>query len=320
MSIGLVTVRKFFYFSRLQDETHRTYRLNVFTETLTEIGKGLDIDCISLSPDGEKYVFSRGRPDSLSNPDEPKADIFVSDVDFNDIVQLTDTPLVNEYHPIWSPNGELIAFGMDDLSDEGQIISKLMVVNPLDGTSYEIATSNRGSFVSFNWLDDGRLTYISFESNYIHETRRIYLVDVMTGVQSIIDLPSYTAMLYFDWSPPLDTILPTPTPTIPGPNLNLPLAPDCPNALPSRLGMFMVAGVPYPAEGEVRTTLRVREIPSGAQVGSLNPGQRFRIMEQAVCGENGLRWWPIEALDGSLAGWSAESINDTYLMEPIATQ
>lgn len=309
------------YSSESSEKDISTYKLNISTLERIEIARGLNIRCISLSPNGETYVFSRDTPldGQAKDSENIPANIFVSDIEFSEITQLTDTGTF-KYDPIWSNDGRYIAFGDDVIVETFELLTELIVMDMESLRTKKIASSTRSSFISFNWLNDRNLTYTNSEINHANQVRRVYITDVVSGQQSFIDLPDYTQMLVFDWSPPLDTILPTPTPTIPGPNLNLPLAPDCPNALPSRLGMFMVAGVPYAAEGEVRTTLRVRETPGGAQVGSLNPGQRFRIMEQAVCGEDGLRWWPIEALDGSLAGWSAESLNDTYLMEPIATQ
>jgi hypothetical protein len=308
-----------FYYSQDEGEARRTYRYDLATNEHVEIGQGVDIGCLAPSPDGERYVFSSNVVGNSRDTDSVKADIYVSDNRFENIERITSTNAISEIYPVWSPNGQFIAFDVLDVSIPDEPVTRLSVFDLERGTTKEISTGI-SSFVDFNWMDDGRLTYTNTKFNIDNQVYRIYLVDVVSDVQSFVDLPYDQGLASFDWSPPLDTLLPTPTATVPGPDLSLPLAPDCPNALPSRLGMFMIAAVPYAAEGEVRTTLRVRAAPGGEQVGSLQEGQRFRIGDQAECGADGLRWWPIQALEGGISGWSAESIGDSYLMEPIATR
>jgi hypothetical protein len=308
-----------FYYSQDEGEARRSYRYDLVSSEHVEIGQGVDISCLAPSPDGERYVFSSNVVGDVLKSDSVKADIYVSDNGFENIERITNTDAINELYPIWSPNGEFIAFDVLDISIPDEPVTRLSVFDLERGTTKEISTG-LSTFFYFNWMDDGRLTYTNLSFNIDNQVYRIYLVDVVNDVRSFIDLPYDRVNGSFAWSPPLDTLLPTPTATVPGPDLSLPLAPDCPNALPSRLGMFMIAAVPYAAEGEVRTTLRVRAAPGGEQVGSLQEGQRFRIGDQAECGADGLRWWPIQALEGGISGWSAESIGDAYLMEPIATR
>jgi dipeptidyl aminopeptidase/acylaminoacyl peptidase len=91
----------------------------------------------------------------------------------------------------------------------------------------------------------------------------------------------------------------------------------CWNAPPSRLKAGMTAVVSAPKPGQPKRSLRVRGQPGGAPVGSLASGQVFTITGEAVCGDDGLRWWPIATPDGNLKGWSVEALSvDDYIMTP----
>jgi hypothetical protein len=110
-----------------------------------------------------------------------------------------------------------------------------------------------------------------------------------------------------------DTIVPTPTVT-PAPVI-APSGLACAAAPPSRLAADMQTRVPWPARGQVRRNLVVRDAPGGEQIGLMPPGTRFIITGDSVCAADGLRWWPVANDD--LAGWSVEGFAPAdYLMEP----
>jgi dipeptidyl aminopeptidase/acylaminoacyl peptidase len=309
------------YSSTMDGRAIQAYRLNIRTGERIKIGEGLNIPCIASSPDGERYVFALYSDDeNLPGRNYPETNVFISNRAFTELVQLTDTPFAKEHQPIWSPDGNYIVYSVGEYDESGEYVSsRLMVMNLEDRSTQEISSQNEG-FPSYNWLSDGRLTYTNELTNSELGYQRLYQIDIVTGTRSFVDLPEYAWFYVYDWSPPTDEILPAPTPTVPAPDLRFPAAPECEGGLPSRLGMLMIAAVPDTVEGEVRTTLRVREAPDGAQVGSLNPGQRFRITDQGECDTNSVLWWPIETLDGSLSGWSAEYAGGAYLMVPIATR
>lgn len=84
-----------------------------------------------------------------------------------------------------------------------------------------------------------------------------------------------------------------------------------------KFGKSISVAIPL-AEGEERRNLRVRSEPDGVVVGTLEPGNEFVIVGDAICSADRLLWWEIETIDGSLRGWSVEGFApDDYLMVPI---
>ncbi|MCA9911850.1 MAG: Ig-like domain-containing protein, partial [Anaerolineae bacterium] len=86
---------------------------------------------------------------------------------------------------------------------------------------------------------------------------------------------------------------------------------DCAAALPSRLSAgetALVVAEPDP--------VRARSAPvDGEIVELLYKDYALPILGQAICGEDGLLWWPVQLRDESQA-WVAESVGDEYLLEP----
>ncbi len=86
---------------------------------------------------------------------------------------------------------------------------------------------------------------------------------------------------------------------------------DCASALPSRLSAGETALVitePDP--------VRARAAPvDGEIVELLYRDYALTILDRAVCGEDGLLWWPVELRDGTQA-WVAESVGEEYLLAP----
>lgn len=64
------------------------------------------------------------------------------------------------------------------------------------------------------------------------------------------------------------------------------------------------------------TPTRVRAAPNtgGEQVGQLQPNTVFQVLEGPVCAE-GIQWWRVSV--GTLEGWTAEGVDDTYLTELV---
>lgn len=93
---------------------------------------------------------------------------------------------------------------------------------------------------------------------------------------------------------------------------------DCAEAPPSRLQVGLQAYVALPTEGSgVRRNLRVRAEPGGEEIAVLQPGTIFVLIGEGVCAADGLRWWLIQTLDGTLTGWSVEGFApDDYMISP----
>jgi hypothetical protein len=137
------------------------------------------------------------------------------------------------------------------------------------------------------------------------------------NVQNVTDM----LPVWSPWLPGAGEPEATATPSVPTataiPVTTTPSELACSNAPPSRLNVGMTAFVAIPDPGQPRRNLRVRAKPGGEQVGSLTSGQYFIITGEAVCGEDGLRWWPIATRDGSLKGWSVEALAvDDTIMTP----
>ena len=81
-------------------------------EALTTTGKtsGALNRFPDISPDGSKVAFT-----FLSGNDGETNEIYLMDVDGNNITNLTNTPALSEAWPTWSPDGTSIAFGRNDV-------------------------------------------------------------------------------------------------------------------------------------------------------------------------------------------------------------
>ena len=107
----------------------------------------------SISPDGTEIVFS-----SMSDPEASidqfllgMPDIFIMQADGADRRRLTDTPSVIEFAPVWSPNGESVAYNVidDNVGEETVFILDIFKLE-----SAPIATFNALESVLFSpaWI------------------------------------------------------------------------------------------------------------------------------------------------------------------------
>lgn len=119
---------------------------------------------------------------------------------------------------------------------------------------------------------------------------------------TVTPTPSLTPTSTLTSTPP-PTFTPTATPIV------------CDGAPPTRLRVGMSARVTIAPPDQPRQDLRVRDAPNGERIASLSEGTQFTIIGSPVCAGDYL-WWPIETLDGSVKGWSAEgALPDAYFIE-----
>jgi hypothetical protein len=86
----------------------------------------------------------------------------------------------------------------------------------------------------------------------------------------------------------------------------------CPNLLPSRIAVNGTARVTPGNPNRLRSEPSL----SGPLIGEIPGGAQFYIYSGPVCDEtNGIVWWQVEY--GSQIGWTAESQNGTYYVEPV---
>ena len=96
----------------------------------------------AVSPDGKQIIFSSYR---LKN-----AELFLLDIVSGQITQLTQTPQINEYMPVFSPNGQQIAF-----VTERKVSSQARLTVQLSGSTPSNATI---SIMDLNGQNRRRLT------------------------------------------------------------------------------------------------------------------------------------------------------------------
>lgn len=256
----------------------------------------------SWSPDGTHLAFSNFVFETVD------FDIYTMNADGSDWQRLTGRG--DDYDASWSPDGTRIAYASDR---DGNF--DIFVMNA-DGSNTVNLTANESIDGSPTWSPDGE--FLAFTTNR-DGNYEIYVMQADGQNQHNIshnpaddEAPSWSPYLPDDI---FAALIPTATPF---PVTRTPTAVICPNAPPSRLNVGMRAYVVVPvAEGEERRNLRVRNQPNGDVLGMLEPGTDFMVVGQPQCGDDGLLWWEIETLDGTLHGWSVEGFApDDYLMIP----
>jgi len=140
---------------------------------LSKIGHGgLSWPGNNWSPDGRSIAFSDG-------------EINLTSVDGIDSVRLTQSYRMQSFTPVWSPDGQRIAFVAVPEENE-----EIYVMNA-DGTNAKQLTRSLGKCSSPNWSSDGtRVVFNSFLDNNL----TLYSIDVESS-----DLITFTDRL--SWSP-----------------------------------------------------------------------------------------------------------------------
>ena len=83
----------------------------------------------------------------------------------------------------------------------------------------------------------------------------------------------------------------------------------CENGLAQQLEVGMTGWViPEPP-----LAVNVRNAPGGSQVGQIQPGETFIVLDGPTCAQT-FSWWEIESENG-ISGWIAEGVDD-YFVEP----
>ena len=126
------------------------------------------------SPDGKRIVFSARREAHVKKEFDMTYEIYVMDADGQNEQRLTDNRN-NDWKPVWSPDGERIAFAADR---KGDVVSFDIYVMDADGGNQQKLTNHRASDGSPSWSPDGER--IVFNSNR-DGNAEIYVMDADGG-------------------------------------------------------------------------------------------------------------------------------------------
>ena len=128
----------------------------------------------SWSPDGERIVFSSAREEHFEDKFGITDEIYVMDADGGNQQRLTDNRN-NDWDPVWSPDGQRIAFAADR---KGDLENFEIYMMDADGGNQQKLTNHRTWDGSPSWSPDSQR--IVFNSNRDGKSE-IYVIDADGG-------------------------------------------------------------------------------------------------------------------------------------------
>lgn len=309
------------YYSSINQQGHFiAHQLNMDTHVQTDIISPFEIECITISPTGTEFAFTTPRPNSK---------LYVSNLDFTGIQEIDSGRILSQ--PIWSPDGKSILYVHREAYDNNRSSASIKVWGYEITTIIEVEANFYDEFSSYGWLDSESIFYLKQnEPDQDISTKWIATQNIKTRKKGRINFSKDVSPTLFSISPSLSSdtlqmvsVLFSSPPTI---RTAIPTATpsqyvddgyECFESLTSRISLY--EGSSYHKRGRVLIPLPIRSHPHGITLTTLNVGEEFLIVTGGTCGDDGLLWWRVQTLDGSIIGWSAESFGDRYLMEPVAS-
>lgn len=144
------------------------------------------------SPDGTRMVFQS------DHRNEPKdtPDLYIMDIDGENLVEIVDEPDVPDYYGHWSPDGEKILF-----ISFRDVKSSLYTINP-DGTDLVKLTDASEPIIEGVWSPDGsKIAYVSGGFGLTD----LYIMDV--DGSNVLQLTDNKHSFQAAWSPDGDRIV-----------------------------------------------------------------------------------------------------------------
>jgi len=173
------------YIHRFDSATQKTERVPIrvygdFRNTLPyHRSVTANIEELGVSPSGARALFvARG-------------DIFSVPAKDGEIRNLTQTPGIRERDANWSPDGKWISYLSDKTGDYE------VYVRPADNATNERQLTTNAKAWRFTplWSPDSKLLAFGDKDH------SIFIVDVATGRQSLVDKDAYGDITHYQWSP-----------------------------------------------------------------------------------------------------------------------
>lgn len=124
------------------------------------------------SPDGRQIVFA-----NYVDPSDQLRDLYVINTDGTGVIQLTNTPGINEDEPIWSPDGQKIVFAAVEKTESGLVNKDIFIMNR-DGTNVVRITTDPGGDFDPSWSPDGKkIVFVSDRHENNDGNYEVYVID-----------------------------------------------------------------------------------------------------------------------------------------------
>lgn len=138
-----------------------------------------NIHSVALSPSGNRVLFD-ARGDIFSVPAGPGT-----------IQNLTNTQGIREVFPQWSPNGRWIAY----FSDKTGEYEVFLLENKENAQPWQVTRNSRGWKYQPRWSPDSRYLL------YFDRSMKLQLLEVNTGIITVVDTPTFEEIRSFNFSP-----------------------------------------------------------------------------------------------------------------------
>ncbi|MCZ7543924.1 MAG: hypothetical protein M5R40_10480 [Anaerolineae bacterium] len=156
------------------------YRLDVSTgETERIIRSASSWEGFTIHPHRAEIVFAEEKGSGRTHTSE----LYALDLESQAVVQLTDPPALLETAPLWSPDGEQLAFlfrGMDNIG-----------VMDKNGDVRILEVPTKGGVHSFTWSPDGEwILFWGVMTNRVYTSYRV-MAQVHDGLSGRVLFPMY---------------------------------------------------------------------------------------------------------------------------------